>query len=322
MTTTNTSDTKILGKTGISVPALCIGTWAWGDGLFWQYGKTYGETDVEKAFDAAIAAGVNFFDTAEVYGQGESEELLGKFMKKQDQPVLMATKYGPLPWRVWGSSVAEAVTASLKRLKLPQITLYQVHWPFTFFMSQETLINALADEVEQSRILAVGVSNYSAAEMRQAHDILAKRGIPLATNQVRYSLLARKVESRGILATAQELGITVLAYSPLAQGLLTGKYTGEHPPVGPRQFDAKFSKKGLGKIEPVLAQMRQIGEKYGRTPAQVALNWLNFQPEVIAISGAKTATQVEDNVGALGWRMSPEEWQQLEEMTRPWLSDH
>lgn len=126
------TDTKPLGKTEITVPSLCIGTWAWGDSLFWQYGKNYGEADVEQAFTAAIRAGVNFFDTAEVYGQGKSEELLGQFIQKTDQPVLMATKYGPLPWRVWGASVADAVTASLKRLQLSQVALYQVHWPFTF----------------------------------------------------------------------------------------------------------------------------------------------------------------------------------------------
>lgn len=180
-------------------------------------------------------------------------------------------------------------------------------------------MNALADEVKQGRILAVGVSNYSAEEMYQAAEILAKRGVSLATNQVRYSLLSRKVEAKGIVATARELGVSILAYSPLAQGLLTGKYTASNPPSGARQFDAKFGQKGLEKIEPVLAKMHQIGEKYGKTLAQVALNWLNFQPEIIAIAGAKTASQVEDNVGALGWQMTQEEWQQLETITRPWL---
>lgn len=316
---TATPTVSALGQTGIEVPALCIGTWSWGDGLFWNYGKDYGEAEVEAAFHAAIEAGVGFFDTAEVYGNGTSEELLGRFMQKIDRPVLIATKYGPVPWRFWGQSVADAVTDSLRRLQLGQIDLYQVHWPFTFFMSQETLMNALADEVRKGRVRAIGVSNYSAEEMRTAHQILQSRGIPLATNQVRYSLLTRKVEKVGILDTARELGITILAYSPLAQGLLTGKYTPENPPEGARKFDSRFKESGLKKIEPVLKKMYEIGQNYGKTPAQVALNWVNAQPGVIAIAGAKTTTQVWDNAGAIGWQMSPEEIASLEEMTRPWL---
>ncbi|MDJ0717491.1 MAG: aldo/keto reductase [Prochloraceae cyanobacterium] len=316
MTLTNT----FLGTTEIKVPSLCLGTWSWGDSLFWNYGKNYGKVEVAEAFKAAIEAGLNFFDTAEVYGNGISERLLGEFVQNTSQPVQIATKYGPTPWRVWGDSVADALTASLKRLQVPLVPLYQVHWPFTFFMSQETLMNALADEVKQGRILAVGVSNYSAKEMRQAHQILASRGIPLATNQVRYSLLARKIESQGILYTARELGVTILAYSPLAQGLLAGKYTADNPPVGARRLDPKFSRSGLAKIEPVLSLLRQIGEKYDRTPAQVALNWINARDRVIAIAGVKTAAQVKDNAGALGWQMSDEEIEQLEKASRPWLN--
>ncbi|NES88260.1 aldo/keto reductase [Okeania hirsuta] len=249
--------TTTLGKTGITVNPICIGTWAWGDKFFWNYGNNYGANEVEAAFQTSLEAGINFFDTAEVYGNGLSEELLGKFMQKTAQPVQIATKYGPVPWRFFSESVADAVTASLKRLMLPKVTLYQVHWPFTFFMSQETLLNALADEVKQGRIEAVGVSNYSAEEMRQAHGILEKRGVILATNQVRYSLLSRQIEAKGILDTARELGVTILAYSPLAQGLLTGKYTVEKPPTGARQFDSRFQKKGLEKIDPVMSLLKQ-----------------------------------------------------------------
>lgn len=310
---------KPLGQTGIQVPGLCIGAWSWGDGLFWNYGKTYGEKEVEAAFQATIETGVNFIDTAEVYGNGISEELIGKFLKKTQQPVIIATKYGPLPWRVWGASVKEAITASLDRLQVSQVTLYQVHWPFTFFMTQETLINALADEVEKGRIQAVGVSNYSAEEMQLAHEILRSRGIPLASNQVRYSLVTRKIESKGILDRARRLGVTILAYSPLAQGLLTGKYTPENPPVGARQMDSRFNAQRLQKIEPVMTVLRQLGEKYNRTPAQVALNWINAQEGVIAIAGAKTAAQVQQNAGALGWEMTAEEIEQLEQASHPWL---
>ncbi|NEQ39591.1 MAG: aldo/keto reductase [Okeania sp. SIO3I5] len=312
--------TTSLGKTGITVNPICIGTWAWGDKLFWNYGSNYGANEVEAAFKTSLEAGINFFDTAEVYGNGLSEELLGKFMQETEQSVQIATKYGPVPWRFFPDSVADAVTASLKRLIVPKVTLYQVHWPFTFLMSQETLLNALADEVKQGRIEAVGVSNYSVEEMSRAFEILEKRGVMLATNQVRYSLLSRQIEAKGILDKARELGITILAYSPLAQGLLTGKYTVENPPMGARQFDSRFQKNGLEKIAPVMSLLKQIGEKYDKTVAQVALNWLVFQDSVIPIAGCKNSEQVKQNAGAIGWEMTQEEFNQLEEITRPWLS--
>jgi len=315
-------ETITLGQSGPVVTPLCIGTWAWGDRLFWNYGKEYGPQELQAAFDASLEAGITFFDTAEIYGFGLSEELLAQFLQKTTQKVQIATKYGPFPWRFTAQSVADALTESLKRLQVQKVALYQVHWPFTFLMSQETLMNALADEVERGRIEAVGVSNYSAQQMREAHQILARRGIPLAVNQVRYSLLTRQIESNGILNTARELGVTILAYSPLAQGLLTGKYTlaGGSTPSGARKLDSRFSKEGLQKIEPVISLLRQFGEKYGSTPAQVALNWLIAQGNIIPIAGAKTAQQVRDNAGALGWRLSEDEMAHLEEVSRPWLN--
>ena len=157
----------------------------------------------------------------------------------------------------------------------------------------------------------------SAEQMREAHGYLAARGIPLAVNQVQYSLLARQIEQNGTLDTARELGVTILAYSPLAQGLLTGKYTPESDvkPTGARQLDPRFSKGGLEKIAPVIKLLRQLAEKYDRTPAQVALNWLIAQG-VVPIPGAKTAQQAQQNAGALGWSLTPEEVEQLDQVTR------
>ncbi|NET00684.1 MAG: aldo/keto reductase [Sphaerospermopsis sp. SIO1G1] len=311
-------ETITLGTTDIKVPPLCIGTWAWGDKLFWNYGDNYGEEQLKAAFDAAVAAGVTFFDTAEVYGLGLSERFLGMFMKQNPAQVQIATKLGPLPWRWDGKSVSEALTESLKRLQLERIELYQVHWPFLFLLSQETLMNTLADEVEKGRIGAIGVSNYSAEEMQTAHKILSARGIPLAVNQVRYSLLSRQIETNGILQTARDLDVTILAYSPLAQGLLTGKYTTDYKPTGARSIDPRFSQDGLNKIAPVLSALTKIGTKYERTPAQVALNWLIAQGNVIPIAGVKNAEQVKQNVGALDWQMTDEELGELEQITQPW----
>ncbi|OKH51741.1 2,5-didehydrogluconate reductase [Calothrix sp. HK-06] len=313
-------ETIRLGQNGPTVTPLCIGTWAWGDKLFWNYGTNYGADELQNAFKASLDAGVTFFDTAEIYGTGLSEKFLGQFIKETDRPVQIATKFGPMPWRFNGQAVADALTASLKRLQLERVDLYQVHWPFAFLMSQHTLMNALADEVERGRIASVGVSNYSEEQMREAHQLLARRGVPLAVNQVRYSLITRQVESKGITNAARELGVTILAYSPLAQGLLTGKYSasGGATPTGARKVDPRFKEQNLQKIEPVLSLLRQFGEKYGRTPAQVALNWLICQGNVIPIAGAKTAEQVVQNAGALGWRLNENEVGQLDELTQQW----
>ena len=299
--------TTTLGNTGIEVTPIGFGTWAWGDSLFWGYGKDYGEIELRKAFQAAVNKGITFLDTAEVYGLGKSEELLGKFIKETNATTQIATKYMPLPWRFRKEDVADAVTASLKRLKMPSIDLYQVHFPAPSFLSQSGLMNALADEVEQGRIKAVGVSNYNAEQLREAHQLLARRGVPLAVNQMRYSLITREIETNGVLAAARELGVTILAYSPLAQGLLTGKYTASNPPTGARSLDRRFQAAGLIKLQPVLAKLYELGEKYSKTPAQVALNWLISQPGVIPIPGIKTAAQVEQNAGALGWELSAAE---------------
>ncbi len=314
-------ETITLGQNGPAVRPLCIGTWAWGDKLFWNYGSDYGSDQLREAFKAAMEAGVTFFDTAEIYGLGLSEEFLGQFMQQTEQSVQIATKYGPFPWRFTAQSVSDALTASLKRLQVQRVALYQVHWPFNFFMSQETLMNALADEVKRGRIEAVGVSNYSDSQMQETHKLLAARGVPLAVNQVRYSLLTRQIESKGILNMARQLGVTILAYSSLAQGLLTGKYTPENSktPGDARRIDPRFSSNGLKKIAPVISLLRLLGEKHGRTPAQVALNWLIAQGNVIPIAGAKTAEQVQQNAGALGWRLSEDEVAQLEQVSRPWL---
>lgn len=244
---------------------------------------------------------------------GESERLIGRFLKRTSQPVQVATKYFPLPWRFNGQSVADTLSDNLKRLQVEQVALYQVHMPFSFLMSQKTLMEALAQEVQRGRILTVGVSNYSAEQMQEAHDLLAQYGVPLAVNQVRYSLLTRKIEQNGILELARKLGITILAYSPLDQGLLTGKYTPENSSTvqGARKLDPKFSTSGLSKLEPVISKLKQLGDRYNKTPAQVALNWLMVQDNVIPIPGAKNARQAEDDAGAMGWELSSEDASEL-----------
>lgn len=310
MTSTTTALERIpLGPTDIQISPLGIGTWAWGDTLFWQYGKGgYTDADLKAAYQASLAYGINFFDTAEVYGRGRSETLLGQFSREAGWPVVIASKFFPYPWRLRRSEVLSALRASLRRLGLAQLDLYQVHWPFPP-VPIETWMEGMADAVEAGLVRAVGVSNYSVDQMRRAHEALARRGVRLASNQVEYSLLQRKPETSGLLAACRELNVTLIAYSPLAQGLLTGKYTPENPPPGVR---GRRYAKVLARVQPLVALLREIGQAHGKTPAQVALNW-TIAKGAVPIPGAKNARQAQDNAGALGWRLSAEEVARLDE---------
>jgi aryl-alcohol dehydrogenase-like predicted oxidoreductase len=307
---TATVDLVPLGKTHVRVTPVGIGAWQWGDTMMWSYGKGYGEQDVRAAYEAAIAAGINFVDTAELYGRGKSERFLGQFMDHASPPVV-ATKFAPLPWRLSRSKLLDALKASLERLRMSQVDLYQVHFHIPP-SSVEMWADGLADAVHGKLARAVGVSNYSVEQMRKAHAVLAKRGVPLATNQVEYSLTQRKPERTGLIAAARELGVTIIAYSPLDKGMLTGKYTAQNPPPGAR--GRLYNAKKLAALEPITALLREIGDAHGgKTPAQVALNWLVCKGAV-PIPGAKNARQAEQNAGALGWRLTDEEVARLDEV--------
>ncbi len=300
-----------LGKTNLRVTPVGLGAWQWGDTMMWNYGKGYGEAEIRGAYEAAGAAGINFFDTAELYGRGRSERYLGQFIDRAHPPVI-ATKYAPLPWRLSKVKLLDALKASLERLGLQQVDLYQVHFPLPP-VSVETWADGLADAVHGKLARAVGVSNYSVDQMRKAHAVLARRGVPLASNQVEYSLIERKPERTGLLQACQELGVTLIAYSPLGKGLLTGKYSVQNPPPGTRGRLYRAAR--LAAIEPVNALLKQLGEAHGKTPGQVALNWLICKGAA-PIPGAKNARQAEQNAGALGWRLTAAEVQQLDDATR------
>jgi aryl-alcohol dehydrogenase-like predicted oxidoreductase len=291
-----------------------VGTWQWGDTFVWQYGRGYAEAEVRAAFDAAIAAQLTFFDTAEVYGLGRSERFLGEFTGSEAPgsggPVRVATKYFPAPWRFTRGSVVRALRGSLKRLRRPQVDLYQIHWPSPT-IKIETLMAGLADAVEAGLTRAVGVSNFDLEQTELAHAALARRGVALASNQVHYSLLNRKVERAGLLARCAALGVTLIAYSPLEMGLLSGKYTPDQPPAGSRS--RRYPVDYLARIQPLVARLREMGQAHdARTPAQVALNWAICKG-TIPIPGAKNAQQVQQNAGALGWRLTTAEVAELDE---------
>ncbi len=308
-----------LGKTDIEIPPLGAGTWQWGDRTLWGYGRGYGSSDAEAAYLASIEAGITFIDTAEVYGSGLSERLLGQFLTNtSDRALNVATKFMPFPWR-WGKgALLRALRNSLKRLNLKRVDLYQIHWPFPP-ISVETWAEALAEAVQQGLTRAVGVSNYNESQMRRAYSTLAKHGIPLASNQVSYSLIDRAVEYNGLLAACKELEITLIAYSPLGKGALTGKYSPDRLPPGLRA--RRYNRALFEKIEPLIRKMRQLGRDHGeKTIPQVALNWLICKG-TIPIAGAKNARQARDNAGALGWTLNEDEVAVLDDLSKRVLED-
>jgi aryl-alcohol dehydrogenase-like predicted oxidoreductase len=311
------NNTIMLGRSDIRVAPLGVGAWSWGDTLIWGYGQGYSKSDVAAAFHASLNAGITLVDTAEFYGTGTSERIVGQLAEATEQPVVIASKFMPYPWRLSAKSLRGALDSSLKRLQIKRIDLYQIHFP-TPLLDISELMDALADAVADGKIRAVGVSNYSARQMHTAHAALARRGVTLATNQVEYSLLKRAPETNGVLDTCRELGVTLIAYSPLAMGLLTGKYRPGVRPSGLRRFAPRFSAHNLAAIQPTLALALTIGAAHGgKTIGQVALSWL-IQQGTLPIPGAKNARQAQENAGALGWTLDPNEVEQLDVATRAW----
>jgi aryl-alcohol dehydrogenase-like predicted oxidoreductase len=194
---------------------------------------------------------------------------------------------------------------------MPSVDLYQIHWN-SIPPRIETWMNGLADALDRKLIGGAGVSNYNRAATIRAHDALQKRGYGLTSNQVEYHLLNRSIEHDGTFEACRERGIKVIAYSPLAMGLLTGKYSSENPPPGMRRVRYLNT---LQKIDPLIALLKEIGERHGKTPAQVALNWVICKG-AIPIPGAKNASQVQQNAGAVGWRLSADEMDMLDGESR------
>jgi aryl-alcohol dehydrogenase-like predicted oxidoreductase len=286
-----------------------LGAWQWGDRVVWQYGHGYGDAEVRQAFLASLNEGIRFVDTAEIYGNGRSERLLGQFLKETDQPVLIATKFLPFPWRFGKGSLLRALKGSLTRLGVESVDLYQIHWPSPL-MSIDTMMDGLAECVKSELTRTVGVSNFGQSQMLAAYSSLARHNIPLASNQVHYSLLNRTVEKNGTLARCKELGIRLIAYSPIEKGLLAGKYSVASPPPGSRGINYTSL---LPRINPLLKLMTEIGQDHGgKSNTQVALNWVICKG-ALPIPGAKNAGQAQQNAGGLGWKLTEEEVARLDE---------
>jgi aryl-alcohol dehydrogenase-like predicted oxidoreductase len=303
----------------LGVEPLGVGAWAWGTKNIWGYGQEYGRKEVGEAFRESVENGVSFIDTAEIYGNGESERIVGEMLREggfSREPVI-ATKFAPLPYRISPRSILDALDASLVRLGVPSVDLYQIHFNSPV-PNKNGLLDALAEAVHEGKVRHVGVSNYNADATYRAYERLAKHGVKLASNQVQYSLLHRKPETNGVLDACRDLGVTLIAYSPIAQGLLTGKYAPGNKPSGMmRRFGSAFRESNLRRVEPVVDILREIGKTREREPAQVALNWL-VRKGTMPIPGAKDGKQARQNAAALGWSLTNEEVERLDLATLGW----
>jgi aryl-alcohol dehydrogenase-like predicted oxidoreductase len=286
-----------------------VGTWPWGDKLFWGYERDYQDTDLQAAFQESLSSKINFFDTDEVYSQGRAEKLLGKFTSFSQEPTIIATKFMPYPWRLTKGVLIRALHASLSRLGQTCVDLYQIHIPI-FPISIETWLDAMVDCVHGGIVGAIGVSDFDIKMLETAQTHLSKRRLRLASAQVEFNLLNRSIEKNGLLEQCELEGITVIAHSPLAMGMLTGKYSPENPPGGIR--GRKFSRKYLENIRPLLATLKKIGAGHdGKSASQVALNWVICKG-AIPIPGVKNAQQAHQNCSVIDWRLTAEEISELD----------
>lgn len=293
-----------------------MGAWSWGDRSGYWGWKAEDVPENKRAYEAAIKYGLDFIDTAEVYGFGESERLLGQFIKQTGTSPQIATKFAPLPWKQTPESLVQACRASLQRLDQKKVALYMQHWPGFFLnaFSNDAHLEGLAQCYEQGLCEAVGVSNFNAKRVRNAAKFLENRGTCLASNQVQYSLLYREPELKnGVMEACKESGTTLVAYSPICQGMLSGKYSAENPPTGPRK--AFFTDSRFRDVAVLLDLLRKMSAEKNVTPAQIALNW-TLCKGALPIPGAKTAKQVEELAGALGWRLTDGEVAELDSISK------
>jgi aryl-alcohol dehydrogenase-like predicted oxidoreductase len=312
---------RSLGKSPMQITPIGLGMMemSGGGGLLGKVFPIIPQEEKNEIVKAALDGGINWFDTAEMYGNGVSERSLADGLKaagKNDKEVLITTKWRP--FLRTANNIPISVEDRLRFLGGYSISNFMIHQPMSFSSPEEEM-NAMADLVEAGKIRSVGVSNFSAERMRRAHAALAKRGLPLAVNQVYYSLLHRDIEKNGVLETAKELGVTIIAYTPLERGLLTGKYHKHPEALEQKSWIWRTSlKRGIERTRPLIAIMDEIAENHNATIGQVALNWvINFAGDtVVTIPGATKVYQAQEAAGTMKFILSADELARLDEASR------
>jgi aryl-alcohol dehydrogenase-like predicted oxidoreductase len=281
-----------------------LGTWQFGSAE-WGYSQQYADQVANAIVRRALELGVTLFDTAEIYGFGRSERILGKALGDVAGSVFLTTKMFPV---MPGSLIVQQrAGASMRRLGVDRLDLYQVHWPHPL-IRDGTIMHGMAALQRAGLIGEVGVSNYSLPRWRAAEEALGSR---VLSNQVNYSLIVRSPE-RDLLPFAQAHDRVVIAYSPLAQGFLSGRYDRDSRPTdGVRQANQLFRPDSLDRASDLIGVLREVAVAHTATPAQIALAWVIQHPAVAAIPGASSVEQLESNVAAAEIRLSGDEYQAL-----------
>ncbi len=316
------SPLRRLGKTDLLVSPIGLGVMelSGGGGLIGRMFPIIPQEEKNAIIKAALDGGINWFDTAEAYGAGVSEQSLATGLKaagKSDREVLITTKWQP--FLRTARSIGATIDDRLRFLGGYSIANFMVHQPYSF-SSPEAEMNAMADLVEAGKIRSVGVSNFGPARMRRAQAALARRGLPLAVNQVLYSLLHREIETNGVLETAKELGVTIIAYTPVGRGVLTGKYHKNPELLKKLSGWRKTMLRGdVERSRALIAVMEEIANHYHATIAQVALNWIiQFKGElVVTIPGATKVSQAQESAGAMQFVLSGDDLARLDKASRP-----
>jgi aryl-alcohol dehydrogenase-like predicted oxidoreductase len=284
---------------GVHVSVVGLGAWQFGS-REWGYGEPYAKDVAPAIVRRCLDLGVTLFDTAEAYGFGRSERILGAALGDRRDEAFVATKLFPL--LPVDPIVGRRARLSATRLGIRSIDLYQVHWPNPVVPLSATM-RALAALQRDGLVRHVGVSNFSLDQWKRAEDLL---GAPVLSNQVRYNLTNRRIE-RDLLGWAQQHDRLVIAYSPLQQGLLSARYGPDNPPTGMRAHSPDFLPENLGRIAPLLDALRRVAEAHGATPAQVSLAWLVRRDNVVVIPGASSVAQAESNATAADLELSSDE---------------
>jgi aryl-alcohol dehydrogenase-like predicted oxidoreductase len=315
---------RMLGKSDMEVTPIGLGTWQFSNasGLAGGLWKSLDDGTTAAIVKAALDGGINWFDTAAVYGGGNSERSLASALAANGVTpgsVRIATKWWPVlkSYRDIPRSIQERIDC----LSPYPIDLYQIHQPYSV-SSVARQVDAMADLVDEGKVRWIGVSNFSAKAMEEAHARLAARGMGLVSNQVRINLLDRSVERNGVLETARRLGVTLIAYSPLAQGILSGRFHEEGADIrsvpAVRRAMSSLSPATIRRTSALVSELKRIGSAHGTSPAQVALNWLanRWGDVVVAIPGASRPSQAAEAAGAMGFELGRGELDSIDRLSR------